>query len=53
MGFFDKLFGTKKVEKPEAIAVTTEKGAVYAPAAGKVEPMSLWCHGPLPRCVAC
>lgn len=40
MGFFDKLFGTKKVEKPEAIAVTTEKGAVYAPAAGKVEPMS-------------
>ena len=40
MGFFDKLFGTKKVAKPEAIAVTTEKGAVYAPAAGKVEPMS-------------
>ncbi len=39
MGFLDKLFGSKKPAKPEAISVTTEKGAVYAPVAGKVEAM--------------
>lgn len=39
MGLFDKLFGAKKPSKPEAVTVTTEKGGVYAPVAGKVEPM--------------
>ena len=39
MGLFDKLFGAKKPAKPEAIAISAEKGAVYAPVTGKVEPM--------------
>jgi glucose-specific phosphotransferase system IIA component len=41
MGFFDKLFGGSSKSaapaRPEAIAVTTEKGALYAPVAGRVE----------------
>ena len=37
MGMFDKLFGSKKPSKPEAVAASTEKGAVCSPAAGRVE----------------
>ena len=37
MGMFDKLFGSKKPSRPEAVAATTEKGAVCSPAAGRVE----------------
>ena len=37
MGFFDKLFGSKKPAKPEAIAVSLAKGAVDAVATGRVE----------------
>ena len=37
MGLFDKLFGSTKPSKPEAVAATTEKGAVCSPAAGRVE----------------
>ena len=37
MGFFDKLFGSKKPTKPEAVAASTDKGAVCSPAAGRVE----------------
>ena len=39
MGLFDRLFGGKKPSAPASIAVSAEKGAVYAPVAGKVEPM--------------
>lgn len=39
MGFLDKLFGSRKPAKPEAVKVVAEPGAVYAPAAGRVEPM--------------
>lgn len=39
MGLFDKIFGSKKPAKPEALSIATEKGAVYAPATGRVEPM--------------
>lgn len=34
MGFFDKLFGSKKPVKPEAVAASADKGAVCSPAAG-------------------
>ena len=37
MGFFDKLFGSKKPAKPEAVAADAAKGAVCAPVAGRVE----------------
>lgn len=37
MGLFDKLFGSKKPTKPEAVAASTDKGAVCSPAAGRVE----------------
>ena len=41
MGFFDKLFGgsakSAAPARPEALAVAAEKGALYAPVAGRVE----------------
>lgn len=37
MGFFDKLFGSKKPTKPEAVAASADKGAVCSPATGRVE----------------
>lgn len=37
MGFFDKLFGSKKPAKPEAVSVDVVRGAVFAPVAGLVE----------------
>ena len=37
MGFFDKLFGSKKPAKPEAVVADAAKGAVCAPVAGRVE----------------
>ena len=37
MGLFDKLFGSKKPAKPEAVAASADKGAVCSPAAGRVE----------------
>ena len=37
MGFFDKLFGSKKPAKPEAVAAAAERGAVCSPVAGRVE----------------
>ena len=37
MGFFDKLFGSKKSAKPEAVAADSAKGAVCAPVSGRVE----------------
>lgn len=37
MGLFDKLFGSKKPVKPEAVAASADKGAVCSPAAGRVE----------------
>ena len=37
MGLFDKLFGSKKPTKPEAVSASGDKGAVCSPAAGRVE----------------
>jgi len=37
MGFFDKLFGSKKPTRPEAVSASGDKGAVCSPAAGRVE----------------
>ena len=37
MGLFDKLFGSKKPTKPEAVAAASGKGAVCSPATGRVE----------------
>ncbi len=37
MGLFDKLFGSKKPAKSEAVAAETGKGIVCAPASGRVE----------------
>ena len=37
MGLFDKLFGSKKPAKPEAVSASGDKGAVCSPAAGRVE----------------
>ncbi len=37
MGLFDKLFGSKKPAKPEAVAASADKGSVCSPAAGRVE----------------
>lgn len=36
MGLFGKMFGGKS-GKPEALAISAEKGAIYAPVTGKVE----------------
>jgi glucose-specific phosphotransferase system IIA component len=37
MGFFDKLFGSKKPTKPEAVAAKAERGVVCAAVSGRVE----------------
>ena len=37
MGFFDKLFGSKKPARPEAVAADATRGAVCAPVNGRVE----------------
>jgi len=37
MGFFDKLFGSKKPAKPEAVAAKAERGVVCAAVGGRVE----------------
>ena len=37
MGLLNKLFGSKKPTKPEAVAASTDKGAVCSPVAGRVE----------------
>lgn len=37
MGFLDKLFGSKKPAKPQAVATQGSKGAVCAPVAGRIE----------------
>lgn len=37
MGFFDKLFGSKKPERPAGLNINAEGGALYAPVSGKVE----------------
>ena len=37
MGLFDKLFGSKKPTKPEAVSASGDKGAVCSPATGRVE----------------
>lgn len=37
MGFFDKLFGSKKPTRPEAVAAQAAEGVVCAVATGRVE----------------
>ncbi|MBR1828076.1 MAG: PTS glucose transporter subunit IIA [Atopobiaceae bacterium] len=37
MGFFDKLFGSKKSAKPETVATKAESGVVCAAVSGRVE----------------
>lgn len=37
MGLFDKLFGSKKPAKPEAVAADASQGAVCAPVSGRIE----------------
>lgn len=37
MGFFDKLFGGKKQEKPAALSLAGSKGTIFSPVAGRVE----------------
>ena len=40
MGFLKKLFGITDTSRPKSIAVADEKGGVFAPVGGKVEPMA-------------